>query len=289
MGNLYLLSTPIGNLSDLSLRGRQILMEEKNFVVEDTRVFKKLLGCLNIPLGEKNIFSFHDHSNENVISRVLQLLSQGENLCLVSDAGSPIISDPAYPIIRSVLTAGFAISSIPGASSPIVALELSGLPPYPFHFNGFFPRGERAQLALFQRMMMSGGGTHILFESPLRVEESVQRLCEFFSDSDLAVVRELTKKFEKVYRFSAKEWEQIKKEITYKGEFVVLIHLQHGAQHGAAFDCERWNQWNEIEKMAEELLQYYSGHVSIKLLSKLLAMILRKNKKEVYDFLISRK
>jgi len=159
VGKIILLNTPIGNLGDLTPRVLEALKTGRVFAVEDTRVFKELLNHLEITLEGKNIFSFHDQSNPKEIERLLELATQ-QDLYLVSDAGSPIISDPAYPIVSNARKAAIEIDSYSGVSSPIMALELSGLPPMPFTFHGFLPRDKGPKENIFLTL---NRGTHIFF------------------------------------------------------------------------------------------------------------------------------
>ena len=161
-GELCLLSLPIGNLKDLTSRALEALKEGSYFVVEDTRTFKSLLNHLQIAYADKKIWSYHEHSSEKEQENILQLLLAGNRVYVASDAGSPLISDPAYPLVKEVIQQGIDVRTLPGVSSVLVALELSGLPPYPFFFYGFLPREEEKQKNFLQKILV-----HTPFISPL--------------------------------------------------------------------------------------------------------------------------
>ena len=143
MAKLTLVGLPIGNAQDITKRAYSILENQKSFLVEDTRNFKSLLSHYGLDLTQYRLESFHDHNKEN-ISKLMAKMDRGEDLFLCSDAGSPVLSDPAFPLVRAALDKGHEIETIPGVSSPIVALELSGLPPHPFKFWGILPRKDQA-------------------------------------------------------------------------------------------------------------------------------------------------
>ncbi|MBF0313318.1 MAG: 16S rRNA (cytidine(1402)-2'-O)-methyltransferase [Oligoflexia bacterium] len=288
VGKLNLLSVPIGHLGDITIRAKEVLTSATLFAVEDSRVFKKLLMGLGISMEGKKIYSFHDHTPEKSISLFIDYLKRGEDLYLVSDAGSPVISDPAYPLIRRVLDSGFEIKTVPGVSSLITALELSGLPPFPMHFFGFFPRTKekRKQVA---KMLQEVSGTSIFFESPQRVRETMDELYDQLRvdgvKTKFVIARELTKKFESVYRFSGEEgeWNRVKDEIVYKGEFVVLIHRDNEGI-GAVFEQNSGVVREELTQIALRILQEGGKP---KLIAELLSSILRRDKKEIYDLMVS--
>ena len=137
MPGLYLVTTPIGNIKDLTPRALDAIKSCDVAFCEDTRVFKKLCSMLEVDLAGKHVNSFHDHSSEQKLSGIVEL-ARTKKCLFLSDAGSPIISDPAYPLIQMCLTKGVELHSVPGVSSIVTALELSGLAPIPFHFHGFY-------------------------------------------------------------------------------------------------------------------------------------------------------
>lgn len=285
-GKLYLLSVPIGDLEDITQKALHRLQSGNFFAVEDTRVFKLMLKKLSIDFREKKIFSFHEHSSTSKIDEIIHLLQENNDVYLVSDAGSPIISDPGFPLVRGVLNAGYEIKNIPGVTSVITALELSGLPPYPFHFYGFFPRDNSKKKEILERIALAEG-THIFFEAPLRVLDTVKTLSQNFEWSELVVVREITKKFETVYRFLARDWEAASDQIVCKGEFVVLLNISSNLDSRSENLCQmNFSSNNSIVDLAHKVLQT-AGHE--KTLAKLLSSILGQNSKEIYQQLITNK
>ncbi len=265
MGKIILLNTPIGNLGDVTTRVVEALRSGTTFAVEDTRVFRELLNHLEISVIGKKIFSLHDQSGEGQVERLLEVLESCD-LYVASEAGSPIISDPAYPLVLGAYERGLLVESYSGVSAPIMALEVSGLPPIPFQFHGFLPRDSGKRLRFFREV---GYGTHIFFEAPTRVEETLGELSLERPAADICVVRELSKKFEQVVRFKGSAWNEVKSSVTFRGEFVVLF-----------YNPESTGQSNgQLRELAEEIL---STGANPKLLAKLLAEILDRPTKEIY-------
>jgi 16S rRNA (cytidine1402-2'-O)-methyltransferase len=274
MSKLILITTPIGNLGDITRRAQEALSGNGTFLAEDTRSFHKLLGLLGITEGQRRVESFHEHSREK-IEHIMARLEAGEDVYITSDAGSPVLSDPAYPLIQAAIERGYEIDTLPGASAVTSALELSGLPPIPFHFHGFVPRagGERKSL---MELISSQGGTHLFFESPNRVIETAELFAAKFPEARFAVIREISKTFQSVYRFVGSDFPMIKNEIVDKGEFVLALHLA-GAQIRVAPE--------QIEGPARECLQDGARPKSV---AKLIAAALGMNTKEVYELLVER-
>jgi 16S rRNA (cytidine1402-2'-O)-methyltransferase len=266
VGKIILLNTPIGNLGDISPRVQEALKNGTLFAAEDTRVFKELLNHLGISVQGKKILSLHDQSGSNQVDKLIEY-AQNEDLYVASEAGSPIISDPAFPLVVAAYEHKIKVESYSGVSSPIMALELSGLPPIPFQFHGFLPRESGKRTRIFKEV---GYGTHIFFEAPTRIEETLDELSEVRPDSQIAVVRELSKKFEQVLRFKGKEWSDVKKEITFKGEFVLLFHNENATA----------STGSDLTEMAQEIL---ANGANPKQVAKLLGLILDRPTKEIYS------
>lgn len=269
MSDLILVTLPIGNNKDLTLRAKEILEQNTRIMAEDTRVFREFCKHNGISLEGKEIDSFHDHSDERKKKKMMEWLEQ-DDVLLVSDAGSPLISDPAFPMIQTALDHGISIKTIPGVSSVIVALELSGLPPTPFHFHAFIPR-EKGKRKKFSDELGQQYGTHIFFEGVSRVKETLDILTGDHADEQFCIARELTKEYESVHRFTGKQWEEIKNEVVYKGEFVILLHISKAASTGLS---------SESMALAQQLAV---GGVHPKKLSKLLSEITGISPKEVYQ------
>jgi 16S rRNA (cytidine1402-2'-O)-methyltransferase len=267
VGKMILLNTPIGNLGDMTKRVEDALRSGMLFAVEDTRVFKDLLSLLGISLTGKKILSLHDHTQKSQMLHLLEL-ARSETLYVASEAGSPCISDPAYPLVVLAYENGFEVDSFSGVSSPIMALELSGLPPMPFTFHGFLPRENSKRKNLF---LNASFGTHIFFEAPTRIEESMEELSSTLPEVDVVIVRELSKKFQQVIRFKAREWADKKNVIVFKGEFIFLFHQQSSQLHHY-----------DLENLASEVL---SSGGTLKSFAKLIAKILDRPTKEIYSIL----
>ena len=272
MAVLALLTTPIGNMEDIAPRVKRYLMEGSIFAVEDTRSFKNLCSMLGILLTDKKILSFHDHSDESRVNEILKILDRGNDVSIVSEAGSPLVSDPAYPLISAVLEQGHELDSIGSTSAVICALELSGLAPTPFHFHGFPPRDGGKRRSYYDSLL-AVSGTHIFFEGVSRAESSIRDLVNNDPNGKFAVGRELTKAFQSVYRFDTNNFESILSEITWKGEFVLL-----------------WQNNNKVKtsskatSLAQEILET-GAHP--KKLGKLLAELTGESPKSCYEKLLS--
>lgn len=225
MSSLTLISLPIGNTKDITLRAIETLKSGDVFYAEDTRVFKSLLGLLEIDYSNKSIDSFHEHS-EGKIKIIVDKIKAGTTVYLVSDAGSPMISDPAFPLLKRMNEEGIEIKTIPGVTSVVASLELSGLPPQPFHFWGFISRAKNERQDFFTELSQISG-THIFFESPHRIFESADSFFKAIPNGELVLVKELTKTFESVYRINQENHQKMKEIVVDKGEFVGLFHIEN--------------------------------------------------------------
>ena len=266
MSGLTLVTVPIGNMEDITVRAKAKLAECSVIVAEDTRVVKELLQRLELSYQDKQIFSFHDHSEESSLKGILKVMREKE-VIYVSDAGSPLISDPAFPLARMALDHGIELQTLPGVTSVMAALELSALPATPFHFHGF---AGRDKVQDFAKLVHSQYGTHIFFEGVSRVMKTLELLTEEFPEWDFAVCRELTKTHQSSHRFKGKEFEEVSQEMVVKGEFVILLHNPNkkAAAKGNA------------ENLAQEVLQ---KGAKPKLLAKLLSELTGLSSKEVYQ------
>lgn len=209
MGTLYLVSTPIGNLSDITLRAIEVLQRADVILCEDTRHTGILLKRIKEKLTRK-LVSFQDHNEEKRIPQVLEWLRRGQNIALVCDAGTPLISDPGYKLVRRIReleNERIKIEVIPGPSAVTAALTSSGFPPYPFLFLGYLPRKIAKRKKILQELQKTNltmkqfnNLTMISFESPYRVAATLKDFQEIFGDIEIAVCRELTKLHEEVLR-----------------------------------------------------------------------------------------
>ncbi len=198
-----MVATPIGNLADLSARAVAALRHAELILCEDTRTSSVLLGHYGIGTATAPL---HEHNESARIPAVLQRLLAGALIALVSDAGTPLVSDPGYRLVRAAIEAGVPVSAVPGANAAVMALTLSGLPPQPFLFLGFPPpkeTGRRAAFAGLRAAERAGlSATLIWHEAPHRLAETLADLAAAFGERDAAVARELTKRFEEVRRGS---------------------------------------------------------------------------------------
>ncbi|MCH7552203.1 16S rRNA (cytidine(1402)-2'-O)-methyltransferase [Patescibacteria group bacterium] len=221
MGTLFVVATPIGNLKDITLRALKTLKEVDFILAEDTRVTKKLLSHYDI---QTPLISYHQHSKESVMEKALQLLLKGKNLALVSDAGTPGICDPGNELIAFLLKSNqeIQIISIPGVSAVTTLLSVAGIPTDKFLFLGYPPH-KKGRKKFFEEVVASKYPV-LFYESPHRIMKSLKELEVLDSNFALVVGRELTKKFETIYRGSSKDIQKKLEENLVKGEFVVLVH-----------------------------------------------------------------
>jgi len=218
-GTLYLVATPIGNLEDITYRAIRVLRECDLIAAEDTRHTGILLRHYAISRPMVSYFKFNEARRS---TEIVGRLRAGEKIALVTDAGSPGISDPGARVVEAVLAAGFTVEAVPGACALVVALTASGLPSDEFHFAGFLPHksGQRARrLGELGRLP----GTIVLYESPFRIERLIRELVELLPQRRVVLARELTKKFEEWLRGTPVELAAEWKRRPRKGEFVVLI------------------------------------------------------------------
>ncbi|MEO6184284.1 MAG: 16S rRNA (cytidine(1402)-2'-O)-methyltransferase [Verrucomicrobiota bacterium] len=218
-GTLYLVATPIGNLEDITLRALRVIKECDVVAAEDTRHSGQLLKHFGI---SKPLLSYFQFNEAKRSEEIIERLRRGEKVALVTDAGSPGISDPGERVVKAALAAGFRVEAIPGACALIAALTASGLPTEEFHFIGFLPHksGQRRKQL---EQLKTFDGTLILYESPYRVEKLLTELNEVFPERAVVLARELTKKFEEFLRGTPGELLEILKKRSLKGEFVVLV------------------------------------------------------------------
>jgi 16S rRNA (cytidine1402-2'-O)-methyltransferase len=219
LGTLYVVATPIGNLEDITLRALRVLKEVPLVAAEDTRVTRTLLRTYDI---HTQLASFHEFTSPARRGRLVERLDDGD-VALVTDAGTPNVSDPGYPLIRDALEAGHSVVPVPGASSVLAALMVAGLPTHAFCFEGFLPRASAARRKLFGRHADSEA-TLIVFESPYRVVASLQDLVAVLGPGrPVAVGRELTKHFEEVFRGTASGALEHFTRQAPRGEFTLLV------------------------------------------------------------------
>ena len=219
-GRLILVSTPIGNLEDLSPRARHAFEEADLVLCEDTRHTGRLLKGLGL---DKRLMSLHEHNERARLAAVMALLEDGATLALASDAGTPLVSDPGYLLVREAVAAGVAVEHRPGPSAVTSALVLSGLPPHPFTFAGFPPR-KRGRRRRFYHRLAGLDHTLVLFESPHRLLASLDDAAVELGNRPAAIGRELTKLHEEVLHGRLLDLrETLGSRAALKGEFTLVI------------------------------------------------------------------
>ncbi len=218
-GILYIIATPIGNLEDITLRAVRILKEVDLIACEDTRHTRKLLNHFQISTPLTSYFEYNKLQKGK--SLILEILS-GKNVALVSDAGTPGISDPGYNLVVAAIEKGISVIPIPGPSAAITALSASGLPTDQFHFVGFLPQKEGKKRRLLESLKEESA-TLVIYESPFRIKKTLQLSLEVFGDRPAVVVHELTKIHEGFFRGLTSEVQKKIESVPEKGEWVLLI------------------------------------------------------------------
>lgn len=220
---LYLVATPIGTARDITLRALDLLAAADVIAAEDTRSMRRLLEIHGIALGTRPLVSYHDHSGEKVRARLLAALEAGQSVVYASEAGTPMVSDPGFDLVRAVRAAGGAVTSAPGPSAAITALTLAGLPTDRFFFAGFLPNGAGKRKSALKQLM-AVPGTLIFYESPHRIAAMLADAAAVLGGARQgAICRELTKKFEEVLTGSLDELAELTAGRKLKGEIVFLV------------------------------------------------------------------
>lgn len=217
-GRLYIIATPIGNLKDFTFRAIDILQEVDYIFAEDTRTSIKLMKHYNITTS---LDSYHEHNNTQKIPKIIKLLNEGKNIGLISDAGTPTISDPGYKLIRACIAEEIDIIPIPGASAVTAALSASGLPSDSFFFFGFLPqkKGRKKKISFLKSLE----NTIIIFESPHRLLKTLRELHNELGERPIIVARELTKLYEEIIRGNFNSVIEFFESKKVKGEIVIII------------------------------------------------------------------
>lgn len=215
---LYIVSTPIGNLEDITLRALRILESVDVVFAEDTRVSGRLLKHFGI---RNRLMSYHGHNERGRVPQIVGMLKQQQRVALISDAGTPGISDPAHKLVKAAISAELPVIPVPGATAAMTALVASGLPTDRFVFEGFLPRKKGRQTKL--QYLSSEPGTIILYENPLRLQKTLQDIVKHFGNRYIVVSRELTKRYEEFIRDYAENLLDNLANYALKGEVVLLV------------------------------------------------------------------
>jgi len=272
---LYIVATPIGNLSDISERAVQILKQVDLIAVEDTRHSGKLLQHSGVSTPTQ---ALHEHNEAKKVEQLIELLAAGKSIALISDAGTPLISDPGYQLVKAAIDAGIKVSPVPGASALIAALSASGLPSDAFIFEGFLPNKSAGRLKKLEALA-DESRTLIFYEAPHRIIDCLEDMQQIFGAERVAVVaRELTKTFETIKKDSLENllsW--IKADSNQqRGEFVLLIQGQEKAA-------------TTVNAEAERILDILLQELPLKQASQLAARITGIKKNTLYQIGLNKK
>lgn len=259
---LYLVATPIGNLDDMTFRAVNTLKEVDVVFCEDTRVSGKLLHHFDI---KKPMRVYHDHNKEVKSDDIISYLDNLQNVALISDAGYPLISDPGYYVIREVISKGYNVVSIPGASALLTALVTSGITPHPFMFYGFLDSKDSKKSKELEALKELKQ-TMVFYESPHRIHKTIERMYDILGERKLVLARELTKRYEEIIRGTTKTLQNV---TDIKGEMVLIVE---GKTKDEKFE-------GTIE---EELAMYIEQGLSSKDAIKQVAKNRKIQKNEVY-------
>ena len=217
---LYIISLPIGNSKDITIRAIEYLQSVDEIYCEDTRVTNKILSIYKI---KKSLKNYHDHNGKKVRPEIIKKIKDGKTIALVSDAGTPLISDPGYKLVSELKAKDLYVTAAPGASSPITALTLSGLPTNSFYFLGFLPAKDQSRKNLIEGLK-SLKTTIILFESANKINKTLQDLIDILGNREMAICREMTKKFEEIITGKISDIAQKIVSKKLKGEIVIVLY-----------------------------------------------------------------
>ncbi|MEC7701721.1 MAG: 16S rRNA (cytidine(1402)-2'-O)-methyltransferase [Pseudomonadota bacterium] len=269
VSGLYLVATPIGNLQDITLRALDLLKSADLIACEDTRVSGKLLSHFGI---KAPLLSYNDHSDERKRDKICAALEDNKIVALISDAGMPLISDPGYKLVQYITQKGYYITSLPGASAPLMALQLSALPSDKFCFLGFIPSKNKARADLFTEWK-NIQATLIAFETAPRLLATLKAIHEIYGDRAVAIARELTKKFEEVKRNPVSALIQnVEENGPPKGEIVLVIAPPNNT------DKAEYTE-DEIESLLKQHLKQYSLRESVDMITELTG----RKRKDIYQ------
>jgi len=232
---LYLVATPIGAARDITLRALDILASANVLAAEDTRTLRCLMGIHGIPVGGRPLLAYHDRNGATMRPRLLGMIGEGRSVAYASDAGTPLVSDPGFGLVRSAKAEGLAVTSSPGPSAVLAALAVSGLPTDRFLFAGFPPTSRGARLTWLSELR-SVPATLVVFESPRRIHRLLSEMADAFGERDAAVCRELTKRFEEVMSGSLEDLATRTAARALKGEIVLVV--DRGQPDGPVADLD---------------------------------------------------
>ncbi|MDY5795120.1 MAG: 16S rRNA (cytidine(1402)-2'-O)-methyltransferase [Fusobacterium gastrosuis] len=216
---LYIVATPIGNLEDMTFRAIRILKEVDYIFAEDTRVTKKLLDHYEI---KNTVYRYDEHTKQHQIPNIINILKEDKNVALVTDAGTPCISDPGYELVDETHKEGIKVIAIPGASALTSAASISGVNMRRFAFEGFLPK-KKGRQTLFKELTQETERAIVIYESPFRIEKTLKDIETYMGEREVVIIREITKIYEEVLRGTTKELIERLEKNPIKGEIVLII------------------------------------------------------------------
>ncbi|MCI5724742.1 MULTISPECIES: 16S rRNA (cytidine(1402)-2'-O)-methyltransferase [Fusobacterium] len=216
---LYIVATPIGNLEDMTFRAIRILKEVDYIFAEDTRVTKKLLDHYEI---KNTVYRYDEHTKQHQIPNIINILKEDKNVALVTDAGTPCISDPGYELVDETHKEGIKVIAIPGASALTSAASISGVNMRRFAFEGFLPK-KKGRQTLFKELAQETERAIVIYESPFRIEKTLKDIETYMGEREVVIIREITKIYEEVLRGTTKELIERLEKNPIKGEIVLII------------------------------------------------------------------
>ncbi|MDF0603041.1 16S rRNA (cytidine(1402)-2'-O)-methyltransferase [Psychromarinibacter sp. C21-152] len=220
---LYFVATPLGAARDITLRALDVLASADVLAAEDTRTLKHLMQLHGIALGDRPVVAYHDHNGAEVRPRLIRALAEGKSVAYASEAGTPLVADPGFPLARAAVAEGLPVVPVPGPSAVMAALTVAGLPTDRFLFAGFPPAAKGARRSWMEEIA-TVPATLVMYESPKRVHRTLDELCEIAGrERQAAICRELTKRFEETLRGSLGELAALTAERRLKGEIVLVV------------------------------------------------------------------
>jgi len=273
-GTLYVVATPIGNLKDVTFRAIETLNACHWVACEDTRHSQRLFQEYGI---KTKTLALHQHNENHSSQKIISLLQNGDDVALVSDAGTPLISDPGYPLVQLAHENGINVSPIPGPSALITLLSVAAINTQPFVFHGFLPPKKQQRLHFYQSLLPLNA-SHVFYESSHRIAASIQQLSEVLGDQTTLVMgRELTKRFEHIFRGTAAQLNALIETDAnqQKGEFVIAIQ------------GEKQTNSDQLTTPQQKLAVELNQHLPPKLAAKIVAEQFDINKKQVYEFILN--
>ncbi|SDK59851.1 16S rRNA (cytidine(1402)-2'-O)-methyltransferase [Sediminibacillus albus] len=271
-GTLYIVPTPIGNLEDITLRALNTLKTVDYIAAEDTRNTKKLMNHFSI---EKPMVSYHEHNKQMRETKLLNILHEGKDIALVSDAGMPAISDPGYEIVDAVIAESLPVVVLPGANAALCALVGSGISPKEFYFYGFLPRKKKDREEELHSLK-SVRASLLFYESPHRLKDTLQSILTQLGDKRVTLARELTKRYEEYIRGTTKEVLDWTEAHQIKGEFCIVVE----GGTGQALEEDKW--WESFT-VDDHVRYYISGGLNSKEAIKKTAVDRQVPKRDVYQ------